>query len=385
MIKLSALILFVVLSACSTTSDWVSQQDVLPALPSNDFGQRPTIQAISAVHQLSEQERESFLSYYHADKQRRVPGHQRMYNYLLKRTRGLSYENATLTAQGVIDNNHGNCLSLAILTSSYALLAELDIRYELVDSDPIYENIGSVVNKTIHVRPVVYEPEPEHIDNQYAGFLTTRNMLKIDFFPQRRGRFIERISHENYAARYYINLAAEFLAQDDFNQAYWYAREALSTDPHSEDALNLLAVIYKRNDDLEIAAKLYEYAIANTHKQLTLLKNYQILLQEIGDLERLATVQEQLKNLTDPSPFEWIFAARDAELNSNYELAINYYNKALAIAPYLHEAYLGKAQNYRRLGRNHKAERAMEDALEHVTRRDTRDRYMTKLAAIRDS
>ena len=64
-------------------------------------------------------------------------------------------------------------MSLAVVTTALAKLANIEIDYELIDSSPIYRLSGSVANRGVHIRSLIYKPQAEEsgITNRYKNRL----------------------------------------------------------------------------------------------------------------------------------------------------------------------------------------------------------------------
>jgi Tfp pilus assembly protein PilF len=343
------------------------------------FGERPDIPGREAVHRLDEEQRRHFLRYLHSAGNAATPVHRRVYYYLEAVTSGFNYRGETFTASEALAANSGNCLSLAILTTALAELAGIEIGYELVDAPPVFEFNGSTVTKGIHVRSILYDPE--RVPAEESWMLSTVG-IKIDYFPSTREKFIRNLSEDGYLAMYYRNIAAEAIIAGDYAKAYWYSRESLQYTPDHSEALNMLAVVNGRVGNNDEAEKIFLYGIAHSEEKLSLLKNYRVLLSRVGRDAEAEKVQEQLNRMDDPSPFHWLQLARSAYADSEYSHAIDYFKRALELAPYLHEGHLGLAQAYYGAGRLRSAEASLEKALEEAYSASTRSLYEAKLEAL---
>ena len=369
------------LAACSATGELVVPPPEFPLRSDALFGPRPDIPTVAEIHTLTPEQESEFLSFFQRFKQRSTPAHKRVADYLREIATGLTYENGTYTAHQTLGLGYGNCLSMAIMTTAIADIAKVRVGYELVDTAPVYELANDLVLKGVHVRPVLYETGTT-LEGTTPGVSLAGRSLRIDFFPDGTERTLEKISAEQYAARYYGNLAAEAISAGDYTAAYWMTLESLRLDPLSSEGFNSMAVIYRRIGEPAKAEEIYRYGIANLPRKLTLLRNYRLLLSEQDRHAEAAALDEQVAELADPSPFEWYQAARQAYDEGDYRTAVGLYEKSLDIAPYLHEAHAGLAQAHLALGRTRAAERYWRSALEHTYRESTRSRYEAQLAAV---
>ncbi len=384
MVKITRLLsLFIFLQSCA-------QLELPPKQPlfklsaltlenTGTFSDRPDILTPEQIHQLSQQQIDRFLTYMRDPRNQHIPQHRRLSSFLENETKAFVYEKNTLIAEQAMALNAGNCLSLAILTTALAKVADLEIAYQLMDDIPVYELNGAVINKGVHIRTILYDPTWVELE----GFrMISKPGVKIDYFPTKRQRFIANVNENEYWAMYYRNIAAQAIGDEDYNTAYWYAMESLKFAPNNSPAINMLAVINRRAGDLEKAEELYLFGIEHADEKLSLLKNYHVLLTASDRTEDAALIEKQLDSMNDPSPFNWFQLARSAYDDGEYSNAIRYYKKAIELAPYLHEAHLGIAQANYEMGRLHNAEIALKAALDNVYKVSTRNLYQAKLASL---
>lgn len=367
--------LITLLAACTSIEQTVTEADLesMPEFP-NIFSARPEMPALNDIHQLSPEQENEFLTYFNDPANQLIDHHQRLANYLSNNN--FLYEYETYTASEALANNRGNCMSLAVVTTALADLANIQIEYELIDSSPIYRLTGSVANRGVHIRSLIYKPQDDESE--------TASGIKIDYFPTEVGTFVGNVSSDEYIAMYYRNIAAQRLNVENYSDAYWYTLESMQYDPFSADAFNMLAVTYKRIGELAKAEEIYLYGIEKSSDKLTLMKNYHILLISQGRFDEARVVNRRLSTMDDPSPVHWFNVARNSYETNDFNGAIRYYNRAVEIAPYLHEAYLGIALSYYQLGDLNRAERAFNRALNNVIDTSTKDLYQSKLNALRN-
>ena len=363
------------LIACTSIEQPITQEDIgsRPDLP-NIFAERPQMASLNDLHQLSPEQEQDFLDYFNHPSNTLIDQHQRLANYLSNNN--FLYEYDTYTASEALNLNSGNCMSLAVVTTALAQLANIQIAYQLIDSSPIYRLRGSTANRGVHIRSLIYKPQ-EDMTATPAG-------LKIDYFPSEGGVFVGNVTNDDYIAMYYRNIAAQKLNEENYSDAYWYTLESMKYAPLNTDAINMMAVTYKRAGDLAKAEEIYLYGIEKADDKLTLLKNYYILLTSQDRFTEARSINRQLLSMDDPSPIHWYNVARFSFETSDFNNAIRYYNRALEIAPYLHEAHLGVALSYFELGNLRRAESAFGKALNNVNDTSTKDLYEAKLNALRN-
>jgi len=343
------------------------------------FGERPNIVEAADLFDLRESQELAFLDFFHDPAQQVTPPHERIYDYLLFATSDFDFHSETRTASQALDSASGNCLSLAIITTALANLANVEAGYQLVDSTPVFERRGNVVSKAIHVRSILYDPswEPEQ-ENLEAW---KRPGIQFDYFPEdtERARLIGNLSSTAYIAMYYSNVAGEAIATGDIDSAFWYLLESLEQEPENTIALNMLAIVYRRAGDVGMAEQIYRYGIDSLPEDVSFLRNYRFLLNSQGRNAEAESISRSLANLDDRNPFNWVNAGRSALADGEYREAIKYFKNAIELAPYLHEAYALMAIAHLRMGNKARGERELKHALENAQRQTTRSLYQAKL------
>lgn len=348
-------------------------------------GQRPAIIDRDSIYQLSEARQKDFLDYYNDPKNQKMPGHRRLGKYLTITGKAFNYMPDTRTASEVFDLDGGNCLALANITTALARLVGMRVGYQLMDDIPVYEMQDNIILRGVHVRSILYEPLPALLIAGSTPTTIVQNglgSLIIDYFPTGRARYLRRISEAEFSAMYYRNIAAEAIAAGEFPRAYWFVKESMIHAPNHSEAINMLAVLYRRAGDDWAAEQIYLYGLNSADQKLSLLKNYRGLLREQGRQVEAEDMTRRLSIYKDADPFEWWFLAENAFGEENYSDALSYYKKSIEIAPYLHEGYFGMAKTYYQLGHVKSARVAMRQAMENAGRARFRTLYAAKLRAL---
>lgn len=367
--------LLLLLQACASAPATTVIQGPDLAHPHALFGTRPadipTPEQLFALDPAQQAELDAFLA--------AAPGRprfQRLADYAERITRGFNYQEVTLSARDALELQRGNCLTLAILTTGLARYAGVGISYQLVNDTPVYQFGGSMVLKGVHVRSLLFDSTAA---TPTDSLLITQPGVIVDYFPSGKERFIGNLGEAEFIASYYRNRAADLLQSGERNQAWWYAQEAFSYGQQDPESINLLAVIGRQAGDAAYAERMYHYGIDLARNKLSLLKNYRILLLAQERFEEARQIELRLARMEDPSPFHWFLLAQEALDDGEVEDALRYYRRALALAPYLHEANLGMAQANARAGRLDAAREQLLEALGKVQRASTRHSYKAKL------
>ncbi len=345
------------------------------------FGKSPRMHSEAELFELSEFQKREFLDYMQDPELAHKPKYKRLYDYLEESTYNFNYRGKTYLAQDAIDFKQGNCLSLAIMTTALARVADVNVAYQLIDTTPVFELGDNAVAKGVHVRSKLYHTVKQPANDSQPGSFS-RTGIVVDYFPSKTKRFLGNISEQNFIARYYRNLAVEYLQNTDYNNSYWHALKALDYAPHDHEGLNLMAVIFKHAGFYDQAEQIYKYGVAVADNKLSLLKNYRQLLNEQGrNIEALA-LNSQLAEIEDPSPYNWLQLADDLYTDGSYKEASGYYKKAVKLAPYLPYGYLGLAKVHYSQGSYHRSKTMLEKAIENNHNHDDDQLYRAKLAAL---
>jgi len=343
------------------------------------FGVQPQLISTADIHQLSRAQKSAFLRFFNDSVERKSPAHERVMHFMLKVLQDFEYQDATFTASETLARGQGNCLSLAILTTAIAKLVKVSVSYQLADSSPVYALDGSIVVKGVHIRTLLFDQGWRPGEDRLGSRLGS---VRIDYFPSGTQRFLRDLTDQQYIARYYRNLAARSLVLRNYPEAYWLTVESMQLEPLSSDALNILAVIYRRAGHAEQAEAIFNYGNKVFPNDLSMLKNHRYLLARQNRRDEVAALSIQIAALNDPSPFYLYKTAYAFYENKNYREAIRIYKKAIAIAPYLHEARLGLSLSYYQLGDKRMAEKELQAAIERAHVPKTRSLYKAKLLAL---
>ncbi|MDY6984501.1 MAG: tetratricopeptide repeat protein [Pseudomonadota bacterium] len=346
------------------------------------FGERPALPTTDELHRLTAEQQAEFLAWFNDPSRSHQAAHYRLSVYLENKVGTYQYVPETLPAAVVLASNGGNCLSLAMVTTALADLVGIEVSYQFMDDQPVYEYQGSVVIRGNHISAIVKNPDWEDIRGT-ALALTTSPGIRIDYFPELRGRFLANLDRNGYLALYYDNIASDAIARGDYDSAYWHLREALHLAPEHGASLNMLAIVHRRKGDTAGAERIYQHGIAHADDRLTLLKNYESLLITSGRMAEAAEVRRQLEAIDDTSPLHWLQLARASEQRGDWNESIAYYRRVLQLVPYMHEVHLALAQAYYASGELRRAESELASAVETANRVSARNLYKAKLLTLR--
>mgnify|MGYP001813404297 len=381
---LLALTATAVLTACAGSPTETAEVELPPPVFEDyaEFGPPPEMPSRDAIFYLNDQQRRDFLAYFNASRHSEVDPHRRITNYLQRFGKAFNYQGDTFTAETTMATQGGNCMSMAVLTTALANVVDVEVGYQLVDSIPVYELDDDLAFRGQHVRSYLYDPG--YVPDGDAFMIVRKPGIIVDYFPSGREHFIGNISEDEYVAMFYRNRAATALAEEDYNRTFWYLKESMLYAPEHPDAINTMAVLHRRVGEEQRAEQLYIYGIAIADEKVSLMKNYRNMLRYQGREQEALAIESQLHELEDPSPFQWLSLAREADERGNYALAVRMYDKALELAPYLQDAHLGKVQAQLNQGQLSAAVDSLDTATEYMYEPDQKAMYVAKLTTLRN-
>ena len=340
---------------------------------------QPADIAINDIFELSASQIEDFKAYFFAEHRKDQKPHLRFYDYLETKLSFFSYRGATLPAGQALAQQSGNCLSLAILTTALAKLANLEVTYQKVDSRPIFSKHEGILLLSSHVRTKVYAPKTENPNE----IVFARAHINIDYFPTSGDVSGSTVACNDFLAMYYQNMAAESMLENQYNAAFAYIQRGIKQSPNNPESLNLLAVLYKRTGQLALAKEVFEFMQANKLYSLNAIENHANLLKQLNQPKQAELLFQRLDGVNDSNPYRWLSVAEQHYELGEYRLALKYSNKASEIAPYLHEPHFLMAKVFQKQLKTGASLRAIRRAGELAEESDDRMRYLAKLKVLK--
>jgi len=385
---IKSVLTFILLSSTIGCSNLKSEQQSkiviheLPALKVNHgLFNTDEIELIPAetIFALSKKQQNEFLTYYHQQLNLDIKPHQALANFLDTRLGNFTYYGETFIAEKSMRLNKGNCMSLAILTAALAKTVAIEVSYREVKTLPVFEKHDNIILSSSHVQALVYDPT--FVPNK-DFFYFNKPAIVIDYFPVNTNWASKAVMKNSLLSMYYINIAAQFMIEGNLNAAFSNADLAYQYDNKSSNITNLLAVLHRRNGDIKTAEKFYLRAIKQDKNNLNTLQNYAVFLNSQQRYEELLLIENKIDNLYDPNPYTWLEQAYIAKSENKLRKAEEYFEKVIAMAPYVHQAYVGLAQIYYLSGKKNKAIITLKSGIEWTYKEDDRQRYKSKLYSL---
>jgi len=293
----------------------------------------------------------------------------------------LEYDSAlTRNAAQAFDARAGNCLSLVIMTAAFAKHLGLPVRYQNVLVEPTWSRDGDLYFASSHVNMSLAKRPADH----RVGF-DASHLLTIDFLPPEdvRGHRTLDISEATVIAMYMNNRAAESLARGRLDDAYWWAREAMSQAPDYLRSVNTLAVTYMRHGNLPEAQRALEHVLEREPRNAQSLSNLQLVLLAQGRAPDAARVAGLLAQVEAYPPFHFYDLGRAALQAGDLQRASDWFAREIERDAYQHEFHFWRAVALYGLGQSEAAARHMALAREYSPTPLLSERYAAKLERLR--
>ena len=282
----------------------------------------------------------------------------------------------TRNAAEAFEARSGNCLSLVIMSAALARQLGLPVQFHSVHSDAGWGRSGDLLVSSGHVNLVLRHPSGD----ARTRFDVVEAML-IDFEPPRPGekQYSRSISESTVLAMYMNNRAAESLAAGEVDEAYWFARAAIESEPTFLAAHNTLAVVYLRHGQPQRAERVLQRLLAAEPANTAALANLARLYEKQGRTPEAAAVQQRLARIEPVPPYHYFQLGLEAMQRRDYAQAKAMFEKEIDRAAYHHEFHFGLALANYGLGNVKEAQRQLGLAMKASTRDAERQLYAGKL------
>jgi tetratricopeptide (TPR) repeat protein len=265
------------------------------------------------------------------------------------------------------------------MTAAFARELGLPVRFQQVIGEETWSRSGSIQFTNGHVNIALGRKSgPARVLYDESGMMT------IDFLPPQdlRGLHWRVLGEETIIAMYMNNRAAEALADERFDDAYAWARQAIIQDPKLLDAYNTLGVIYRRHGNLAQAERILHYVLEREPANVEAMSNLTVALREHGRIAEAEALSLKLKAIQPYPPFHFFNLGIAAMREGDFAAARDWFTKEVDRAAYYHEFQFWLALAYASLGENGPAKQHLALAMENSTTRKDHDLYANKLAML---
>ncbi|HZV66469.1 MAG TPA: tetratricopeptide repeat protein [Telluria sp.] len=294
----------------------------------------------------------------------------------------LEYDtSATRNAAQTFAAHAGNCLSLVIMTAAFARELDMVVEFQSVLVEENWSRHGDIYFASTHVNLTFGKRATDTSRGNESG----RNMITIDFLPPEDTAGYRSYPLEEGAivAMYLNNRAAEALANNRMDDAYWWARAAVLQDRSLVMGYNTLGVIYHKHGDMAQAERVYRAALVREPENIVVMRNLVPVLEALGKTEESKQLERHVSSIEPFPPFHFFNLGITAMRAGDYKAAKALFSREVRRAPYYHEFHFWLAVAMLRLGETNQAREQVVLAIDTSTTRDARDLYSAKLAAMR--
>jgi tetratricopeptide (TPR) repeat protein len=286
----------------------------------------------------------------------------------------------TRNAAETYEARMGNCMSLVVMTAAFARELGLQVNFQDVAIDQVWSRSGNIQFANTHVNLTLARSVAQ-------GFRTIggERSMTVDFIPTRDAESLRThlIEEDTIRAMYMNNRAAELLAEGKYDEAYWWARNALASYPGHLNLYNTLGVIYHRHGDRLMAEKVYRAGLLREPENLHLMHNLVPLLALNGKQAESLALAEKLKRIDPRPPFYYFALGQKAMVEQRWEDARSLFAKEVRRSPYSHEFHFWLALAQLQLGDVGAAREQLTQARETANTQVSTQRYSDKLAHLR--
>jgi Tfp pilus assembly protein PilF len=293
----------------------------------------------------------------------------------------LQYDAAfTRTAAQAFAARSGNCLALVMMTGAFAKELGIKVQYQSVASDPVWERTGDVYISVGHVNLKL-------IDASEPAFKSFGNdpSMTVDFLPSRDADTLRShpIDERTVIAMYLNNRAVEALTLGASDDAYWWAREALRTDPELLLGYTTLGVIYRDRQRPEWAEQAFRFVGEREPTSVAALINQTLALRDLGRDAEANALQRRVDALEPHPPYSYFDQGMAALKQNQLDEARRFFTREVERAPYQSQFQFWLAETYAELHDPARAADHLQKAMEMSTTQRDHDLYARKLSMLK--
>ena len=293
----------------------------------------------------------------------------------------LEYESTiTRTASQTYAARMGNCLSLVIMTAAFAKELGMPVRFRSVDVDDTLSRTAGLYLSSSHINISLGERRAD----APRGYQPER-VLVVDFIPRHEAARLRtrELDEDDVVALYLNNRAAEALVQGRRDDAYWWARAAVTARPGMAGTLNTLGVIYQRHGAPLLAERVFQAALAREPENLAVLRNLQPVLVALNKPLEAQALARRIAAIEPTPPYHYFDLGMTALKAGQFDDALAHFAREVRRAPYNDEFRFWLGVAHLQLGHLADAREQIALAVDHSTRTDMREVYSAKLAYLK--
>lgn len=286
----------------------------------------------------------------------------------------------TRTPAEAFDAKSGNCLSLAMMTASFARAIGVPVTFRHIYQEEQWSRVGDLQVVSGHVNIAL----DRRLTPDYA-VIAESSTLVVDFLPgaQIRSQRAVTIDERTIVAMYMNNRAAEWMTQAQLDRAYWWARAAWLHQPRMLSALNTLGVVYRRHGDLVPAERAFRAVLISEPGNVQAMSNLAQLLRLTGKIEEAQQWEARLHALQPYPPFKFYDMGVAAMKAGDFMRARDLFAKEIDRSAYNPDFHFWMAMANAGLARWDEVRQSLSKAEELSTTVRDRQLYAAKLASLK--
>lgn len=274
-----------------------------------------------------------------------------------------------------------NCLSFTLMAVALAREAGMKAQGQQIDRVLAWNLVGDVVMQSLHANAVITLKDRNLQVKDGRDFVL--DIASSGLYSQEYIVHGFKVEDDRLLASFYGNRAMELLAGGHVAAARAWLDQALELDPEEAVLWNNAGVLSQRMGDDAAAEARFLHAAARNPRLMSVLNNLVALYAGRGDATRAAYWKERADHVLRRDPFyQYSVAERSAEAG-NYEEAVRYYRRAIALDSRERLFHFGLARAYTYLGKLGPAAKELDAAVKLSPEDVDRERFQAKLDALR--
>jgi Flp pilus assembly protein TadD len=277
----------------------------------------------------------------------------------------------SLTAREMFVRHQGNCLSFSVLFVALAREAGLDARFQIVDTPPSFSSDADFVLLNNHINVHVTER---------SGLSRVSHVVDFNRLADRGNYHTEVVGDVYAAGLYHGNVAVEALKSGDYRLAFAHLKRGLEDNPRIGGLWVNLGALYSRQGLYQYAEQAYRHALRVEAKNRSALVNLAILADHQGKPDEARKYRHAARRHMEANPYYQQYMAKQALDALNFEEALDYLDKAIALKDDEHQFYHLEGIIHYRSGRSDLAQQSFREASRVAHSPDLKQTYIKKLA-----
>jgi Tfp pilus assembly protein PilF len=268
------------------------------------------------------------------------------------------------------------------MTAAFAHHFQLPIRFNSVMLEESWTRSSGLYVVAGHVNVSLSRP----LASTGRIIIGDPELLTIDFLPpdQLKGQRSRVIDERTVLAMFANNRAAEALAENRVDDAYWWSRAAIDADPRWLAAYNTLAVLYRRKGMGDAAQASLRHVLDREPLNVQALSNMILALSDAGRQTEALALSQQLAQIQPVPPYKYFDDGVAAMRRGDYEVARQLFRKEIARSAYVSEFHFWLGLANWALGDAEATRNSINQAMENSSTSKDRLLYAAKLAWLDD-